>query len=113
MPSTEEKQGGDAAHGDHVHVFGHKKHGEFHGAVLGVIPGHEFGFSLRQVKGYAIGLSKRRHQVNKERNELRKYVPVGKMGVEAQNVPRLALRVHNLAQAETSRQNQYTNKGES
>ena len=57
------------ADGEHVHVFRHKEHGELHGAVFGVVAGDEFGFSFRHIKRNAVGLSVRRHQVNKEADE--------------------------------------------
>src|ERR1035441_3254852 len=36
-PSAQKKQRGHTTHVDHVGVFGHEKHGELHGTVLGVV----------------------------------------------------------------------------
>ena len=59
-----------AGHRNHVGVFRHEEHGKLHGAVLGVIAGHQFGFRLGQVKRDAVGFRVRRRQINKEGDDL-------------------------------------------
>src|SRR5271154_2740929 len=92
--TTEEEQGGDAAYGDHVGVFGHEEHGELHGAVLGVVAGDEFGFGFGQVEGGAVGLGVGGHDVDEEGDELE----------ATEEVPRehamCALAVDDVAKAE-------------
>src|SRR5438270_244376 len=101
MPSAEEQQSGNAAYRDHVQVFGHEEHGEFHGAVFSVISGHQFGFCFRQVKGDAVGFRISRHQVNEKGNQLREDVPPGYVPE-----PGTRLGIHNGAQAEAACQDQ-------
>ena len=60
-PAAEEEYGGHAADRNHVGVFRHEEHGEFHGAVFGVIAGHQFGFGFGQVEGGAVGFRVRGH----------------------------------------------------
>src|SRR5436305_15003248 len=102
MPSTKKEQSGDAAYGDHVQVFSHEEHGKLHGAVFGVVSGHQLGFRFWQVKRYPVSFRISRHQVNKKGNELRKDVPLGYVPE-----PCSALRIYDGAQTETAGENQY------
>src|SRR6202034_3176924 len=70
-PSTKEEQGGDTAYGDHVGVLGHEEHGEFHGAVFGVVTGGELGFRLGQVEGGAVGFGISCRKVYEEGDKLK------------------------------------------
>ncbi len=65
-PAAKKKQRGHAAHVDHVAVLGHEEHGEFHGAVLGVIAAGEFAFGFGQIEGRAVGFGEGGHEVDEE-----------------------------------------------
>src|SRR5581483_6792883 len=106
LPAAEEQHRGEESDGEHVGVLGHEEHGEFHGAVLGVVSGHQFGFRLRQVKRHAVGFRERSHQVNKEGHDLAaKEVPL-----RQPSEPVGVLRLDNAAQAEGAGQNQHADE---
>src|SRR5215471_12830345 len=106
VPSAQKQKRRQAGNRDHVGILGHKEHGEFHGAVFGVITSHQFGFSFRQIKGHAVGFCEGRHQVNKKRDSLpAKYIPTRD---ETPEITRL--RVDDFAQAETAGYDQYAHQ---
>src|SRR5208282_4181954 len=109
MPSAEKQQSGHTGHGDHVGVFGHEKHGELHGAVLGVVSGHEFGFSFRQIKRGAVGFRVGGDQVDEKGQRL----PVKNVPARNEMPEHAALRIHDLAQAEAAGHNQHAHQRES
>ena len=105
MPTAQEEQSRQAGHSNHVGVLGHEEHGEFHSTVFRVIAGDQFGFRLRQIEGDAVGLGKRRHQVNKESHGLAmEQIPAGNKTPEC-----AALGIHDFAQAEATRHDQHSN----
>src|SRR6185312_9004561 len=109
MPASEEEQRGHAGHSDHVHVFRHKEHREFHGAVFGVISRHEFGLGFRQVKWDSIRLSVRGHQVDEKRKKLGEDVPVRQPAPPG----RLSLSVDDLSQTEAAGKKQHADQRKS
>src|SRR5208283_4304901 len=90
-PASKKHQGREARHGYHVAIFGDKKHGELHRAVLGVISRYKFRLGFRQIEGSAVGLRISGNQVDKKCQRLNKDVPV-----------QMALCIDDLAQAETA-----------
>ncbi len=69
-PSTEKEQCGDTADHDHVAVLGHEEHGEFHGAVFGVVAAGEFGLRFWKIEGRAVGFGVRSHEIDEEGKDL-------------------------------------------
>ena len=91
VPSAEKQQRRHARHRDHVRVFRHEEHGKLHRAVLGVVPGDQFGFGFRQVKRDAVRLRIRRHQIAEEADEL----PGENIPARNESPEMSALRIHN------------------
>ena len=59
----------------HVRVLGDEEHRELHGAVLGVVAGHELRLGLGQVERQPVRLGERRHQEDEERERQDEDVP--------------------------------------
>ena len=99
IPSAKKHQGCQARHRDHVGVLGHEEHGKFHGAVFGVVAGHQLGLSLWKVEGNAVGLGISRHDVAEEADNLSaENVPTGDESPEM-----AVLRVDDVFETEASR----------
>src|SRR5579864_3061518 len=106
MPSTKEEQRSQTGDRHHVAVLGHKEHGKFHSAVLGVVAGYEFRLRFRQIKWNTVGFRVGRHDVNEEGNKLE----------AAEEVPvedRPRLRIYNLPQAQRSGKEQDSDQRQS
>src|SRR5215469_7425322 len=74
-PAAEEEQRREARYSDHVRVFGHEKHRELEGRVLGVEAGDKFCFRFGQIKGNAVGFRDGRSQIADESEKLRNDLP--------------------------------------
>ena len=105
MPSTKEEQSGQAAHRDHIAVLRHEEHRKLHSAVLGVITSNQFSFRLGQIERDAVRLRVGGHNVNEKCDELESSEEVpAKYGA--------SLRIDDLPEAQTSRQQQDSDQRE-
>src|ERR1051325_11597546 len=66
VPPSQENRGADGGDGEHIRIFREEKEGELHPAVFGVVPCHQLGLRLRDVKRGAVGFRERRDKIDQE-----------------------------------------------